>query len=213
MKYDAKNGSLKLDEHIRKRSRYKIKVITIIVVISIFIFFFYPIDLEHSADIKNLTADYISSISLNQTIQIPKGMDIDKKKISMYDIAEELEELKPLPLSVHSESYLISMENITDESFIEEVLLILSDHNMRKRYFSRKVDTFHIDHTMPRLTTILICLNDSNKTQIDISISHDPRYVSVYKISDTNGSGDRARYKIYGDGIDTQKLFELTREF
>lgn len=191
--------------------KYKTKAINIIVFISIFFFIFYPFDLERTAGIKNITADDISSISVNQRIQIPKGMDIEKN-ISMYDIANKLEDLRPLPLSEYSEDYLISLEDITDKRFIEEVLSTLSNHKMRKRRFSKGVDTFPVDYTKPRETGVLIYLNDPSKTQVRISISHDPRYVSIHKFNNTNGSEDRARYKIYGDEIDTRKLFELNRQ-
>ncbi|SCY55172.1 hypothetical protein [Alkaliphilus peptidifermentans] len=224
MKYDAKNDSFKLGEYNysvekkmlkeahRKKVGYKTKFIIIIIFISILTFIFYPFDLERTAGIKNLTADDISNITLEQTITIPKGMDIETKDISMDDIGEELEELRPLPISKYSEIHSTSMKDITDKNFIEEVLLTLSNHNMRKRRFSKGGTTFRVDYTMPGSTRVTIRLNDDNKTGVHIFISHDPRYVSLYTFS-SNGSSDRARYKIYGDGIDTQKLFELTRKF
>lgn len=225
MKYDSKNGSWKLGEYSysvdkkmikeahRNKVGYKTKGISIIVFVSMLIFIFYPYDLERTAGIENLTADDISSVSLNQTIRIPKGMDIETKEISMNDIAKKLEELSPLPLSEYSESHLISMTGITDKSFIEEVLLTLSNHNMRKIRFSKGVDYFRSDNALPSRTRISIRLNYPNKTEVHIYISHDPTYISIYKFNSIDGNSGRVRYKMYGDGIDTQRLFKLTREF
>jgi len=118
-----------------------------------------------------------------------------------------------LPLSEYSENYIVSLEDITDESYIEEVLSILSNHNMRKRRLAGSLDIFYPNYTMPRSTRILIRLNDANKTYVYIDISHDPRYVYIDKSNLTSEKRDEGRYIIYGDGIDTRKLFELTREF
>jgi hypothetical protein len=99
------------------------------------------------------------------------------------------------------------MADTTDKSFIDEVPLTLSNHTMRKR---RGGGTSTIDNAMPDSTILFIRLNDANKTQVIIDIDHDPRNVIIHK----HGRSQRPRYyKLYGDGIDTQKLFELTREF
>ncbi|KAB3539046.1 hypothetical protein F8154_01030 [Alkaliphilus pronyensis] len=222
MKFDNKNNGWKFGEYsysvdnglfkkaYTKKAGYKTKI-TVIAFISVLIFILYPFDLEGTAGIKNLTAEDISSISLNQVIVIPKGMDIENQDISMEDIAEKIKELRPLPLSEYSEDHVISMEAITDKRFIEEVLITLSNHKMRKRRFSRGVDFFPMDYTMPSSTRLSIYINDSNKTLVNIFISHNPQYVSIHKYSNINGNSKTARYKIYGDGIDTQRLFELTK--
>lgn len=63
---------------------------------------------------------------------------------------------------------------------------------------------------MPSSTSVSIFLNDKIELKY---ISHDLRYINIYKFNGTNKTIDRARYKIYGDGINTQKLFEFIREF
>lgn len=220
MKFDPRNGSWKLGEYsysvdkkmIKEAYRkvsFKTKIITIIIIIlfiSRLIFIFYPLDLMQTLGIKNITVDDISSIHFQQMIKIPKGMDMEAKEISMNEIGKKLDELWPLPLSEHSESYPIFMPNITDKSFIEEVLLELSNHTMRK---SRGRGRFPIDNSMPDSTIIFIRLKDDNKTEVHIFIGHDPRNISINRLDSNEGT---RYYKLYGDGIDTQKLFELTRK-
>lgn len=205
---DYSNGVNKIND--RKKVGYITRIITIatsIVIISRLIFVFYPLDLKEAAGIKNITADDVYSISFQQIIWIPKGMDIEVKEISMDDIGRKLDELWPLPLSEYSEPYLIFMPDITHKGFIEEILLALSNHTMRKRSSG---GNFPIDNAMPDSTTLFIHLDDASKTQVIISIEHDPRQIGLIKL---RRNYSPRYYTLYGDGIDTQKLFELTRKF
>ncbi len=140
---------------------------------------FYPRDLRQVAGLQDITPDDIIRIQLSMAVY---------------------EELAGGAVAPRSE-LIAQNESITDRDFFKDVLDVLEDHTVRRRFFSRGVDYRRVDLTKPSI--VFLSVSFDNRETLFINISNDSRFMAIW-----SSESAYTRYRLYGEGIDTNKLYE-----
>lgn len=141
---------------------------------------FYPRDLKQVVGLKGITPDDITQIQLSMAV---------------YE--------EPASPGMEPRAELIANgEVITDRAFFKDLLDLLENHTVRRRLLSRGVEYRRVDPTKPSIVFLAIYL-ENNRETLFLDISNDSRFLSMWS-SDTGYT----RYRVYGEGIDTNSLHE-----
>ena len=140
---------------------------------------FYPRDLRQVAGLQDITPDDITRIQLSMAIY---------------------EEVAGGAVPPRSE-LIAQNEIITDRDFFEDVLDMLENHTVRRRLLSRGVDYRRVDLTRPSI--VFLSVSFDNRETLFIDISNDSRFMAIW-----SGESAYTRYRLYGEGLDTNKLYE-----
>ncbi len=156
-----------------------LKFVAIGAIILAFAFIYYPRSFAGVAGIQDVTADDITQIELTMTVY---------------------EENYSSGRAPRTET-IAGNKIITDEEFFADVLGVLEDQTMRRRLFVPRVEYRQPDYTTPRYTVLNIRFADDEK--LFVHISSDPRFILMWP-----GGSDPTHYRLYGEGIDTNRLLE-----